>query len=72
MSCTCHATPHEHWCAEAPKGMDVGEFTNFVQGAGLPRDKKVMVDFGGNYLPVASARSEFHRGEFVLVIGVVQ
>lgn len=70
MSCTCHTTPHENWCSEAPQGMDIDDLLNLAAGTGLHRSKSVMVDFGGNYLPVTSVRGEFHRGEFVLVIGV--
>lgn len=72
MSCTCHATPHENWCPDAPKGMDIDDVMNIARGSGLHPSKSVMVDFGGNYLPVASVRAEFYRGEFVLVIGVNQ
>lgn len=71
MSCSCSSRPHENWCAEAPQGLSLGDVVERAQGSGLHPTKSAMVDFGGNYLPVSSVRGEFYRGEFVLVIGVM-
>jgi hypothetical protein len=70
MSCTCRATPHENWCSEAPKGLSLGEVVDKALNSGLGQGKSVMVDFGGNLLPVTSVSGSFVRGEFALVIGV--
>lgn len=70
--CNCSSFPHELWCPAAPKGLTLDELIEWLQHARktLSGEKPVIVDFHGTYRIVSDARGEFHRGQFVVALGV--